>query len=265
MSAQITLFLIDPQNDFVDPNGALAVPGADEDAKRLAHLIKHAGTMISSMVLSLDSHQRLDISHPLWFFDESGKHPDPFTVITESDLNDGKWRTRDEVAGHTVSYLRTLERQGRYPHVIWPEHCLIGTEGHLVYPLLQEAIHEWALRPAYIDYVFKGQNPFTEHFSAIEAEVPDPKDPSTQVNRVLIDRLCESDEIWVSGWARSHCVGNTLRDLFKWGGRSLAEKIVIIGDTMSDVSGFETLGEAVIKDSLDLGARLTDVEQLIRR
>ena len=265
MSSQITLLIIDPQNDFVDPHGALAVKGADEDAKRLSYLIEKAGDKIASIEVSLDSHQRLDISHPLWFFNESGGSPAPFTVITESDLIEGRWQTRPEVAGHTQTYLKTLERQGRYPHVIWPEHCLIGSEGHLIYPVLSEAIYEWASRPAHVEYVFKGQNPLTEHFSAIEAEVPDPHDPSTQVNRALIERLNASDEIWVSGWARSHCVGNTLRDLFKWGGRSLAEKITIITDTMSDVTGFESFGEAVIKDSLDLGARLADVEQLLEQ
>ena len=95
-------------------------------------------------------------------------------------------------------------------------------------------------------------------------EVIDPNDPNTQLNRPLINRLSKSDQVWVAGWARSHCVGNTLKDLFKWGGKSLAQKTVIITDTMSDVQGFESQGEAVIKESLDLGARLADVDQLIK-
>ena len=67
MSSQITLLIIDPQNDFVDPHGALAVKGADEDATRLSYWIEKAGDKIASIEVSLDSHQRLDISHPLWF------------------------------------------------------------------------------------------------------------------------------------------------------------------------------------------------------
>ncbi len=264
MSPHITLLIIDPQNDFVDPHGSLAVTGALEDAERLVKLIEEAGDRIHSIALSLDSHQRFDISHPLWFSDKEGRHPAPFTVITEQDLVDGTWNPPVELLGQTRTYLRALEQQGRYPHMIWPEHCLIGSEGHAVFPLIQEALQQWSSRPARIDYIYKGQNPLTEHFSAVEAEVPDTKDPRTQVNKDLIDQLNESDEVWVSGWARSHCVGNTLRDLYKWGGRSLAKKIVIINDTMSDVTGFESLGESVLKDSLDLGVRVTEVEQLIR-
>ena len=261
--AKINLFIIDPQNDFVDPHGSLSVTGAVEDAKRLAKLIEKAGQKISSVTLSLDSHQRLDISHPLWFFNAQGSSPTPFTVITETDLREGTWQVKPDVYEHTLHYLKTLSLQGRYPHVIWPEHCLVGSTGHNIYPLIQEALHLWSERPQRIEYVWKGHNPLTEHFSALSAEVPLADDPSTQVNDKLLAQLQDSDEVWVAGWARSHCVGNTLRDMFQIGGRELAQKTVIITDTMSDVPGFEAIGEAVLKDALDLGARLADVEQLI--
>ena len=75
--SQISLLIIDPQNDFVDPRGSLSVAGADQDAKRLAHLIKQLGPEISSISISLDSHQRYDISHPLWFFEHNGESPKP--------------------------------------------------------------------------------------------------------------------------------------------------------------------------------------------
>ena len=261
--SQISLLIIDPQNDFVDPQGSLSVAGADQDAKRLANLIRRLGPKISSISISLDSHQRYDISHPLWFFDHNGESPKPFTVISSDDLIQGRWRTHQNVAEHTLNYLQALESRGRYPHVIWPEHCLIGSQGHAIYPLIQEALHEWSATPARLNYIYKGQNPLTEHFSAIEAEVPVPDDPNTHVNHKLLEHLKQSEQVWVAGWARSHCVGNTLRDLFKWGGKDLAQKTLILTDTMSDVSGFEIQGEAVIQESVDFGARLTEVQQLI--
>ena len=258
-----TLLIIDPQNDFVHRDGALSVPGAEEDAGRLAQLIKKAGSRITSIKVSLDSHYRVDISHPLWFFNDDGQTPDPFTVITAEDLAEQRWHTKPDVTGHTLAYLRDLEEKGRYPHVIWPEHCLIGSEGHAIFPDVQDAIYNWNTGPSQLEYVFKGMNPLTEHFSAIEAEIPIPLDPHTQANRALIENLVSCDELWVAGWARSHCVGSTLRDIYKWGGRSLAEKIVLVSDTMSDVPGFEEQGEAVTREALDLGARVTDVASLL--
>jgi nicotinamidase-related amidase len=185
-------------------------------------------------------------------------------VITAADLESGRWQVRDDVTDYTLHYLRTLEERARYPHVIWPEHCLLGSEGHGVYPIIQEALHAWSERPHRVDYVFKGQNPLTEHFSAVEAEVPDPNDPATQTNHALLERLNASERVWVAGWARSHCVGNTLYDLFRLGGESLARKTTLITDAMSDVPGFEAQGEEVTRRSVELGARLADVESLLR-
>jgi nicotinamidase-related amidase len=261
--SHLTLLIIDPQNDFVRHDGALSVAGAEEDALRLARLIEGASNHISSVSLSLDSHQRFDISHPIWYFDAEGRSPEPFSVITAEDLTTGRWRVRPEVEERTLHYVHELEKRSRYPHLIWPEHCLIGSEGHGVYPVIQEALHRWAARPARIDYIFKGQNPFTEHFSAVEAEVPDPQDPNTQTNQALIQRLQESDQIWVAGWARSHCVGNTLYDLFRIGGKELAEKTTLVADAMSDVPGFTSQGEAVTQTSIEWGARVADVDTIL--
>src|SRR5579864_3179854 len=50
------LVLVDHQHDFVDPTGALSVPGAQDDIARfLAWFYAHAGT-ITSIYASLDTH-----------------------------------------------------------------------------------------------------------------------------------------------------------------------------------------------------------------
>ena len=41
------LLLIDVQNDFCDPNGALFVPGAEEDSKRTAEFIENILTRVT--------------------------------------------------------------------------------------------------------------------------------------------------------------------------------------------------------------------------
>ncbi len=211
---KIHLLIIDPQNDFCNPNGSLYVPGAEEDAKRLAAMVLRMKDKLDDIHVTLDSHRKVDISHPVWWKDSSGAHPGPFTLITAADVEAGRWVTAvPSFHGRSLQYLRGLEAAARYPHTIWPEHCLIGDEGHNIVPELAAAIHEWEMRFAQADFVTKGSNPWTEHFSAVRAEVPDPEDPTTQVNTGLIQTLEEADLVLLAGEAETHCVLNTVADI----------------------------------------------------
>ncbi|WP_028316718.1 hypothetical protein [Desulfatibacillum aliphaticivorans] len=208
------LLIIDPQNDFCDPNGNLYVPGAEEDMKRLADMIVRIKDEIDHIHVTLDSHKKVDISHPIWWKNAQGENPQPFTLISSEDVEAGRWAAANpDFQERSLEYLRALEAAGRYPHTIWPEHCLIGDGGHNITPVLAEAIHEWEAQGVNASFVTKGDNPWTEHFSAVKAEVPDPNDPSTQVNQDLIKTLEEADEILLAGEAATHCVMNTVADI----------------------------------------------------
>ncbi|TNE90881.1 MAG: isochorismatase family protein [Deltaproteobacteria bacterium] len=251
------LLIIDPQNDFVSPSGSLCVPGADGDMDRLAALIDRIGAEIEAIHVTLDTHQRLDISHPLWWQDASGASPAPFTSFTAADVRAGTWRTRDPQAhARSLAYLEGLEASQRYPHVVWPEHCLTGTHGHAVWPALHAAIGRWeGEHLARAHYVWKGKNPWTEHFSAIRAEVIDPDDPHTQPDEAWIADLRDCDRLLVAGEALSHCVANTVRDLVDaWGGE--ADRLVLLGDTASNVPGFDGYGTAFVEELCARGMTL---------
>ena len=84
---RIHLVVIDPQNDFCDPQGALYVPGAAEDVERLARLVDRLRDRIDDIHITLDSHRRVDISHPMWWSDARGRAPDPFTRITAASVS----------------------------------------------------------------------------------------------------------------------------------------------------------------------------------
>ena len=247
---QIHLLLIDPQNDFCDPSGSLHVPGANKDMDRLAVMIKRLSGRLSDIHVTLDSHRKVDISHPLWWKDRSGVCPAPFTVITAAEVASGRWTTRlPSTRARSLTYLQELERRGRYPHVVWPEHCLIGDAGHNVYPLISEAVHEWEDdRFAMADFVTKGSNPWTEHFSAVQAEVPDPTDPSTQVNAALISTLQSADIILLAGEALSHCLANSVTDIAdNFGDPATISKLVLLTDATSPVTGFEAAAEDFVR------------------
>ncbi len=259
MAKKIHLLVIDPQNDFCDPHGSLYVQGADGDMDRLAWLIEQLRHKLRQIHVTLDSHRKVDISHPIWFRDERGRHPAPLTTITAADVASGRWTTTQPPAfDRTLRYLKALEAGGRYPHVVWPYHCLIGDGGHNVWPKLSAAIHAWEDRFAMADFVTKGSNPWTEHFSAVQAEVPDPADPTTQVNTRLIDTLEAADVVLLAGEALSHCLANTVRDIAdKFADPRYVDKLVLLTDASSSVTGFEPYGDDFLKAMKQRGMRTT--------
>jgi len=254
----IHLVVIDPQNDFCSPTGALFVPGADQDVVRLAAMIDRLRGRLSDIHVTLDSHRKVDISHPMWWRDAVGREPGPFTQITAADMTAGRWTTaRADLQARSLDYLGALERSGRYPHTIWPYHCLIGDAGHNVAGVLASAMHEWEQRLATVDFITKGSNPFTEHFSAVQAEVPDADDPGTQVNTDFIDTLEQADVILLAGEALSHCLANTVRDIADRFGAEQLGKLHLLTDASHNVPGFDALGDAFVRDMTARGMRLT--------
>jgi nicotinamidase-related amidase len=88
----------------------------------------------------------------------------------------------------------------------------------------------------------KGSNPWTEHYSAVQAEVPDADDPDTQFNTKFVRALAEADRIYVAGEAGSHCVKATVEhiaDYFEQEyGADALRKLVLVTDCISPVNGF---------------------------
>ena len=125
--------IIDPQNSFCDPSGELYVGGAEKDMNRLAEVVRHRQGEIHRILVTLDSHNKIHIAHPVWWVDAEGNPPDPFTRISIQDLDSGRYQASNPA--HRAWTRFYLEAVGS--HVIWPYHCLIGPWGHEVYgPLL---------------------------------------------------------------------------------------------------------------------------------
>ncbi len=246
----IALLVIDPQIDFCDPiNGALPVPGADKDMARLARMIARLGSRLTAVHVTLDTHHLLDIAHPLFWRNEAGVHPAPFTLISADDVQQGRWRARPEDQARAVRYVRALEADARYALCIWPPHCLLGSVGHAVMPALFQSLLAWEQEGGRVDYVQKGANIYTEHYSALRAEVPDPADPATQLNTRLRDALEQADIVAVAGEAGSHCVASTVRDLAdSFADPAHIRKIVLLSDAVSPVGGFEAYQTAFLQD-----------------
>ena len=273
MKPATQLLIIDPQNDFcdvpahyrpVDPlTGAVVAPalpvaGAHADMQRTAAFIRAAGAALDDIAITLDSHHRVDIAHPTFWQRPDGGAVSPFTTITAAQVRAGEFQPRDPAAlPRTLAYLDELESRGRYTLMVWPVHCEIGTWGHGVHADVHAAYNEWEEKHLRgVRKVTKGENPWTEHYSAIQAEVPDAADEHTQMNTAFLADLDRAGLLLIAGEASSHCVRATTEHIVANlpGGRP--GRIVLLTDCMSPVGGFEAQHQAFLDEMRAQGVRL---------
>lgn len=263
--AKVHLLTIDPQNDFCikdgpgGEQGALVVAGADADMNRLGAFITKNQTRLDEIHCTLDSHQVVHIAHPLFWVNNKGEHPNPFTMISNDDVKNGIWRSYNpRWQARALNYSNELAKNNRYPLIIWPVHCVIGSWGHSIVPVVQKALQAWETATFNrVNFVAKGSNLFTEHYSGVQADVPDDADPSTKLNTKLIDALTEADEILITGEALSHCVANTVTDIATKFGDDNVKKFTLLEDTASNVTGFDKLGQDFVKNMVKKGMKVT--------
>jgi nicotinamidase-related amidase len=279
MAHRTELLIIDAQNDFcdlpdswcpVDPASgqplrpALPVPGAHADLLRLAAFIDAAGDQLAGITVTLDAHHRHHVAHPPYWRGRGGAPVAPFTSITAAQVRAGDYAPA--VAGEgprTLAYLDALEASGRYTLMVWPVHCQLGSWGHGLHAAVLAACNAWEdrhHRP--VQVVAKGSHPWTEHYSALQAEVPDPAEPATGLNTALLQRLQAADTLLVAGQASSHCVKATVEHLLAHGNPGLGGRLVLLTDAMSPVAGFEAQAAAFLADMRRLGVRCQSLAQV---
>jgi len=248
-SKRVYLLLVDMQVDFVHPDGALSVPGAVEDTRRVIEWIyDHAGE-ITTIGASLDSHQTAQIFSSPWWKNADGTHPDPFTVITSEQVNAGEWIPVYEDAW-SKDYVEKLEADAKKQLMIWPFHALIGTPGHTLVPALYEAIaYHGAARQTQPTLLIKGTVAKTEHYSIMEPEVKVSANPNDDINTALMDDLATYDLIYVTGQAKSHCVLETVTSMARYYPPEIVAKMRVIEDGMSSVAHPEIDFEALANES----------------
>ncbi len=279
MKKNMHLLVIDPQNDFCDlpqaylPTNpvdgtshapALPVAGAHADMLRVAEMINRGAAGISGISITLDSHHRLDIAHPTFWKMADGGAVTPFTQIAAAEVREGKYLPRNPAAlPRVLAYLDTLESAGRYRLMVWPVHCEIGSWGHDVHADVRAAYNRWEdAQLGIVNKINKGSNPWTEHYSAVMAEVPDADDPDTQLNRGFIDLLKKADRVFITGEAGSHCVRATTEHIADNFAQADLHKLVLLTDCMSPVTGFQAQYDDFVHAMLARGlqvAKSTDV------
>jgi len=253
------LLIIDPQNDFLDIAGAaLPVPGAKADIDQTIGFIARNDQSLSAITVTLDSHPAVAIERPGFWLQADGTDVAPFTVIAAQDVAASRFSVRDpNLAQTALDYLRALELGGKYQLMVWPAHCVVGTWGHEMPTALEDALTGWKKTSGKTVFeVRKGQNPMTEQYSAVRAEVPVAGDARTERNAALVAAATPDEGfLFVAGEALSHCVRATMLDLFPEFTPEQLARTVLLTDCMSPVSGFAAQADEFLVHARSLGVR----------
>ncbi len=281
--ARVHLLLIDLQKDFCLPEGSLYVGGrsgrgAVEDSDRIARFLYENLAVVTEVTATLDTHFPFQIFFPSFWVDAEGQPLTAHREILAAQVREGavrpapdlSWLGQGDAAWLTrqaEAYCAALERGGRYRLYLWPPHCLLGSAGHALVGVIEEArlFHAFA-RGARSAVEIKGGEPLTESYSALSPEVLLAHDGSAlgRRNEVLIETLLAADALIVAGQAASHCVKNTVEDLLaEIAARdpALAGKVYLLEDCMSavavpDPAGLGGAGEFLFDFTADAEAAL---------
>jgi len=182
-SPRRTLLVIDMQNDFI--SGSLPVTGAEDIIDMVEDLTKL--DIWYQVLYSQDWHPADHIS----FFSNLGlRQLDPtWLSLNHTHVEDIK--VFDEV---------TFKRYPPYKQVLWPDHCIQGSEGANFHPSLT--------RPKKSQVIQKGTNPLVDAYSAFFDNTDIKGSGDTGLRRLVRD----STEIVVVGLAQDYCVAWTALD-----------------------------------------------------
>lgn len=259
MKQNTAILGIDIQNDFTTPTGGLFINGAERDVIRMASFIDAFGSSINYMALTLDSHQPVHISSQCYWKDREGYPPALHTNITADDVEAGEW-TPQYNQNTVLAYLRALEAKGEVC-VIWPPHCILGSQGWAFNTMFAKALYTWSVvHSGTYDVFLRGMCQTTEHYSIFKANIELQNVEETKFNNKLLNKLCEFDRIIVMGESADFCVSRSIADLLD-AAPEMAERLVILTDCMSWVIPNNTKAEILFEKAYNMGVTFTTTKE----
>lgn len=224
------LLIIDMQNDFVRKNGAMPVKGGEQVAKNIAKFIEENSDSLDSVYLTMDSHEEENISSVAFWYDGENNHVKPYTKITLEGVKDGTFRARF-FKKYLMEYIEEINKNGK-ELIAWPKHCITYEDGWFICDEVENALQKTMKTNIYT--IEKGQNKYTEHYSAFKAEYPVEWDDRTQLNTDFLDTLNKYDKVYVCGLAADYCVKESLKDMIEYS-EELKNKIVVLKDCIAAI------------------------------
>ncbi|KAI0722774.1 Isochorismatase hydrolase [Earliella scabrosa] len=175
------LIVVDMQEDFCPPNGALAVPGGRDILPTINNLLA------LPFVLKIATKDHHPASHVSFAANHPGAAPYTSTTTIANPANPSE----------------------TYSTRLWPVHCVAGTPGNALVPELDAARLDAV--------VLKGTDPRVEMYSAFRSPLRAP--PLASAVSDLEARLREArvTDVFVVGLAGDYCVLSTARDAVELG------------------------------------------------
>ncbi|MBI3890889.1 MAG: hypothetical protein HY303_05105 [Candidatus Wallbacteria bacterium] len=150
------LLLIDVQKDFCFPGGSLFVAGRDgdgavADSRRIAEFVYRNLGRVSAITTTLDTHFAYQIFFPSFWVDGDDKPLGAHREISTAEIRSGAVRPNPAMAPwlcngnyawllkQAMFYTSELERAGKYRLYLWPPHCVLGSDGHVLAGVVHEA------------------------------------------------------------------------------------------------------------------------------
>lgn len=265
---------IDYQNDFVIPEikavdgtviqeaGSLLVGGAVDDIRRLIEMIYMEPHYFNSLLFTKDKHIPWQIFFQTWWVNRAGEPISPYTLLTEQAVQAGDYRPQIDKSW-SLDYIKKVKAM-----MIWPFHCMTGTEGSSLVPALAEAIHWLSVgRGIQPRYWFKGTVPQTEHYGPFCPVVEYPKHPLGTLATTLLDEVAQNKEIVFAGEAEDFCVKQGMTQALAYFGKkhqTALKKIKFLCDATSMVFP-QNRAEAdnFLQSMVDQGVTVTTTDKLV--
>ena len=262
---KVALLLIDMQCDFVFRIGALSVPGAIKDCANVIEWIYRNTGDITKIYASMDTHNFNHVFFSSYWLDPNGKRPEPFTVISNEDIQKERWIPVNGMDWPNT-YTMALENNHNKQLMIWPYHALRGTRGHTIAPSLYEAIAYHSLaRQTAPEYIIKGLHPHTEQYSIFE---PCVKTANLKLNKGLLRELAMYNKVYIAGEAKSHCVLESINSIVTYFTNRLGnplQRFFVFEDAMSNIISSDGNGQEQVEEKFqafyDAGINFTTTDK----
>ena len=212
--------LTDVQNCFKED---LPIFGATLNMDDLASNIKDNINNIDYLLVIKDSHNGNEINNKLNWINSTGHQPNDYQIINYSDIGKNWWPTSISLE-YAKIYSNYLLLNNKNPIIMWPEHCIIGTEGHKIIDKVQDSLNLWEQQKSKkIIYLEKGTNQHSETYGVLpEARLPlafNNKNTSIIVDEI-INIVTKYTNITIIGDEYSHSTLTVYKDfneiMYNW-------------------------------------------------